>query len=507
MLVSVLSSQYPRFQALAEAWLAHGAQTFGIYEHGRPLACWPAGQRLLTPDITAAIYRYDEVVGELRLTGLRNEAARQRLQAEAALISYIVQLEYELQCMTADLVTSQDQQLALYRLTQAMRDLVTIRETLQAVVNEALRMLKGKAAFATYISTNGSEPLVVHSPDCPLSHETIWRLYWQLQTEDRPLIISKEEGDIRWPPGIRNLLLLPIRVRGTIIACLGILDRVEGFGTPELKLGRAITDHASAQIERILLYQEMIEQTRLRSEMDLARRVQTDLLPRTLPIIPGLDIYACSRPALQVGGDFFDFIQTPNHPFIFTIGDLSGKGVSAALLMSMTRTALHSKAQFMPSPTPASVMRQSSEDLYNDFTRIGVFATVFVGMYDDRNREIVYANAGHAPVIYRPANGSATLLLADNTAIGILPVNNFQNRHLAMQPGDLLIVATDGFHEARNGEDEMFGIDRLLHAVDTLAEQSAQAIADGLFHAIDQFSAGHPQDDDQTIIVIKGAAT
>jgi len=93
MLVSVLSSQYPRFQALAEAWLAHGAQTFGIYEHGRPLACWPAGQRLLTPDLTAAIYRYDEIVGELRLTGLRNEAARQRLQAEAALISYIVQLE------------------------------------------------------------------------------------------------------------------------------------------------------------------------------------------------------------------------------------------------------------------------------------------------------------------------------------------------------------------------------------------------------------------------------
>lgn len=506
MLVSLLSSQYTRFQAMAEAWLAQGAQTFGVYEQGRPLAYWPAGQRMLPPDLTAAIYRYDEVIGELRLTGLRDEAARQRLQAEAGLISYIVQLEHELQCMTADLVTSQDQQLALYRLTQAMRDLVTIRETLQAVVNEALRMLKGRAGFATYVAANGGEPIVVQSSACGLNNEVIWRLYWQLQTEDRPLLLREDDGDLRRPPGVHNLLLLPIRVRGMMMASLGIIDRAEGFGTPELKLGRAITDQASAQIERILLYQEMVEQARLRSEMDLARRVQTDLLPRTLPEVAGLDIYAYSRPALQVGGDFFDFINIPNHPFIFTIGDVSGKGVSAALLMSMTRTALHSKAQFMPSPTPASVMRQSSADLYNDFTRIGVFATIFVGQYDQNNREIMYTNAGHAPVIYRPRHGKAELLLADHTAVGVLPVNNFQNRYLAMRPGDLLIVATDGFSDARNADDELFGIDRLLAAVDELAEQPARAIADSLFSVVDRFSAGHPQDDDQTIIVIKGAA-
>ncbi|RMD81683.1 MAG: serine/threonine-protein phosphatase, partial [Chloroflexi bacterium] len=165
----------------------------------------------------------------------------------------------------------------------------------------------------------------------------------------------------------------------------------------------------------------------------------------------------------------------------------------------------HSKAQFMPSPTPASVMRQSNEDLYNDFTRIGVFATVFVGQYEAERREIAYVNAGHAPVIYRPRSGNAELLLADNTAIGILPVNHFQNRYLPLRPGDLLVVATDGFSDARNVDDEMFGIERLLVAIDELAERSAREIADGLFSAIDRFSAGHPQDDDQTLIVLKGA--
>ncbi len=504
MLISLLSSQYHRIQAIAEAWLAQGATSFGVFVDGRPLAYWPTGQRLLDADLTAAIQLYDNVVGELRLSGLTSDAACLQLQAQAGLLSYTLQLEYELQCMTSDLVTSQDQQLALYRLTQAMRDLVTIRESLAAVAGEAKRILKGNASFVVYMPTNGGEPIVVQHPNAVIGSEAIWNLHWQLTTEERPLLLDEESSDLRRPPGIRNLLIVPVRVRGMIVASLGVIERDDGFGAPELKLLRAIADQASAQIERILLYQEMVEQARLRSEMDLARRVQTDLLPHTLPKVAGLDIYAFSRPALQVGGDFFDFIVTENHPFIFTIGDVSGKGVSAALLMSMTRTALHSKAQFMPSPTPALVMRQSNEDLYHDFTRIGVFATVFVGQYDAGRREMLYANAGHAPVIYRERNGRARLLLADNTALGILPENHFQNSHLPMRPGDLLIIATDGFSEARNADNDLFSIERLLITIDQLAHQSAKSIADGLFQAIDQFSAGHPQDDDQTLIVIKG---
>lgn len=506
MPISFLSSQYNRIQILAEAWLAQGAQAFSVYERGRLLASWPDGQRMLPPDLTAPITRYNDVVGELHLSGLRGEMARQRLQAEASLIGDILQLEHELQCMAADLVTSQNQQLALYRLTQAMRDLVTIRESLAAIVTEAQRMLKGRAGFAIYAPAQRDDTIVVQSTESDLDPDLIWQLSRHVQREDRPLIIGEDDSRFSYLPGIRNLLLLPIRVRGEVMACLGIVDRADTIGTPELKLGRAIADQASAQIERILLYQEMLAQARLRSEMDRARRVQTALLPRVLPEIAGLEIYAASRPALQVGGDFFDVINLPNHPFIFTIGDVSGKGVSAALLMSMTRTALHSKACFMPAPTPALVMRQSNADLYHDFTRIGVFATVFVGQYVAEQRTITYANAGHAPVIYRPHHGTATLLLAGTPPIGVATTTQVQDGYLPMEPGDLLIVATDGFHEARNATDELFGIDRLLMAVNALAEQSARAIADGIFQVVEHFSAGHPQDDDQTLIVLKGAA-
>jgi sigma-B regulation protein RsbU (phosphoserine phosphatase) len=303
------------------------------------------------------------------------------------------------------------------------------------------------------------------------------------------------------------MLAVPIWVRGSIMASLGLANRPGGFGTPDTKLVRAIADQASAQIERMLLYQEMFDQAKLRTEMDLARRVQLDLMPRNLPAVPGLDLYATSRPALQVGGDFFDFIVGEGRPFLFSLGDVTGKGLSAALLMTMTRSAIHSKAQFMPDPTPEAVMRQSNEDLFNDFTRVGVFATAFVGQYEPGAQQILYANAGHSPVIYRPFDGEPRLLRADSTAIGILPVCHCRNQSVRMRPGDLLVVATDGFSDARNAHDEMFDIERLIELIDQLATQPACAIADAMFETVDRFGGGRNQDDDQTLVVIKGAAS
>lgn len=507
MLVALLSSQYQRFAAIAEAWLAQGASAFGVFQDGHPLVYWPAGHRLAKPSITAPITKNDEEIADLRVAGISSIGAELRLKADAAMISYMLQLENELQCMTADLVTSQDQQLALYRLTQSMRDHMTITETLQAVVIEAMRMTKCHAGFAVFVSSTGQEPLLIQSPEEFLNDAIPWRIYWHTHAIEHEVILPEPEGEIPCPPKVENLLAVPIWVRGSVMAGMGLANCVHGFGSPDIKLARAIANQASAQIERMLLYQEMFDQAKLRTEMDLARRVQLDLMPRQLPAIPGLDLYASSRPALQVGGDFFDFIVSEGRPFIFSLGDVTGKGLSAALLMTMTRSAIHSKAQFIPSPTPEAVMRQSNEDLYNDFTRVGVFATVFVGQYEPGSQKMLYANAGHAPVIYRPYDGEAVLLRADSTAIGILPVSHCRNQSLDMRPGDLLIVATDGFSDARNARDETFDIERLIDLVNQLAPRTAREIADAMFETVDRFGGGRNQDDDQTLVVIKGAAS
>lgn len=505
MLVALLSSQYPRFAALAEAWLSLGATAFGVYQEGRPLVYWPSGHRLARPSIVVPIIRRDQELGDIRVAGVSGVSYEQRLRADACLISYMLQLEDELQLMTADLVTSQDQQLALYRLTQSMRDHVTVEETLQAVVAEAVRMLKAQGGFATFVPSLAEDPLLVQQPPDLLSRDQAWQFYWRGHANEREIVLSDTDGDLMLS-GVDSLLYVPIWVRGTVMAGLGLVNRPGGFGAPDLKLVRAIAGQASAQVERMLLYQEMFEQTKLRTEMELARRVQVDLLPRSLPAIADLDIYANSRPAHQVGGDFYDFIVQQGRPFIFSVGDVTGKGLSAALLMTMTRTAIHSKSQFMPYPTPETVMRQSNEDLYNDFTRVGVFATVFVGQYESGSQQLVYANAGHAPVIYRPFDDTPILLRADSTALGILPVSHCRNQTLRLGPDDLLVVATDGFSDVRNPDDETFGIERLMELIDQLHHLSAYEIAAAMFEEADRFGQGREQDDDQTLIVIKGAA-
>jgi sigma-B regulation protein RsbU (phosphoserine phosphatase) len=505
MLVALLSSQYARFAVLAEAWLAQGATAFGVFQDGHPLVYWPSGYRLTKPSLIAPIFQGEQELGELRVAGINDATAEVRIKADAGMIGYMLQLENELQCMTADLVISQDQQLALYRLTQMMRDHVTVAETLQALVSEAMRIIKATAGFAIFVPSTNQEPLLIQYPEHFLPEHTAWRLYWHTQTTEHEISLP-DDTVLPCPATVETLLVVPIWVRGTIMAGLGLANRATGFGTPHLKLVRAIADQASAQIERILLYQEMFDQAKLRSEMDLARRVQIDLLPRHLPKVVGLDIYASSRPAYQVGGDFYDFIVGDARPFIFSVGDVTGKGLSAALLMTMTRTAIHSKAQFMPHPTPEAVMRQSNEDLYNDFTRVGVFATAFVGQYEPSTQELLYANAGHSPVIYRPYDSESVLLRADSTAIGILLVNYCRNQVLTFRPGDVLIVATDGFSDARNLDDETFDIDRLLELANHLADRSAREIAEALFETVDHFGGGRTQDDDQTLVVIKGAA-
>jgi len=241
---------------------------------------------------------------------------------------------------------------------------------------------------------------------------------------------------------------------------------------------------------------------RLQTEMDLARRVQISLLPKIPPSIPGLDLWGVSHPAKHVGGDFYDFIARPNKSLTFFVGDVCGKGLPAALLMPMTRAILRAEANAQPPPTPESILQGANGILLADLVEVGMFVTAFVGQYDPSSRELLYANAGHSPVIYCPAGGEARLLEADGTALGVLRECFSCNQRLILNPGDVLIAATDGLNEALNSHSERFGVARLLDNVRCLNGQSAVEISSSLLREIRDFSAPEPQADDQTLVVL-----
>ncbi|KAB8142416.1 PP2C family protein-serine/threonine phosphatase [Chloroflexia bacterium SDU3-3] len=504
MLTTLIKTQRAQFAVLAQSWLESGAVAFEVWENETMLARWPTSVCPDEPYLMAQIWGNDDILGELRIYGVVGQAHETRLTSDAALIAQLHQLEGELRSMTADLVASQDQLVALYQLSQSLRSHVNIPQTLQRVVAETVRLARVKAGFAVMILPSG-EPHIVQSPPNSIDEAFIWQIFWQAQASEQDVMLGNESNQSELPPGVSNLFFTPIQVRNALNAGIGLFNKIgASFTAPDVKLIHAIAQQSGAHIENVLLYQESVEQAKLQIEVELAQRVQLQLLPQQLPNIPGLDIYAHSRPASQVGGDFYDFVHPPNRPFIFTVGDVTGKGLSAALLMTMTRTAIHSKASFMPNPTPEIVMRNSNEDLYEDFTKVGMFATAFIGQYAPEKRQMLYANAGHSPVIYRPANRPAELLQADSTPIGVLNVSLCRNHIISMMPGDLLIIATDGFTDVRNQQEEMFGYDRLLDLVNRQAHGSAREIATRLFDTISQFGSGHLQDDDQTLVIIKG---
>lgn len=502
-LAHILAAQHNQFATLAHAWLASGATSFSVWMNGVPLESWPPNATLGSQYLAEPVRVGAAVAGELRVGGVNGPEVKVRLQAEASLVSQMARLERDLTIMTSELIDTQDQLLALYDLSQATRNHLDIKQLLHRLAYETVRLVKVEGAFM-YLNLPHLPGVVEHYPGPLVATELLHGYVAEARRTGQAFLLSEGVGDHR-PAGVRNLLLVPIQVHGELVAALGLVNKSEGdFTSPDMKLARAIVEHAGAQIENLMLYQEHLEQTRLQTEMKLAQSVQLNLLPQLPPGVTGLDLWAASHPASRVGGDFYDFIMRPDQSLTFTVGDVSGKGMPAALLMAMTRTVIRNKAKAVPTPTPEVVMGLSNEELYHDFTEVSMFATVFVGQYEPDSRELLYANAGHSPVVYCPAGGGARLLRADGTAMGILPKSLSADQRLQIEPGDVLVVGTDGLSEAHNAHDEMFGYDRLLEVVESLAARPAQAIADGLYRTVNNFSAGQPQDDDQTLVVLKG---
>ena len=242
---------------------------------------------------------------------------------------------------------------------------------------------------------------------------------------------------------------------------------------------------------------------KLQVEIELAKRVQQSLLPKELPQRPGLEVWAATRSAFDIGGDFYDFVDTPDRPLTIVVGDVSGKGMAAALFMAVTRRVLRTQANFRAAPSPQTIVRYTNAELYADFTNSIMFSTAFVGQYHDAPHSLVYANAGHSPVIYCPRGGKAQVLQANATALGVIPKSNVADQELVFEAGDVLVIGTDGLNEARNGEDRMFGYYGLKTTVEATAHLPAHAIVAALFEAVDRHSSGDTAQDDQTLVVLK----
>lgn len=500
MLDIILVNRRPIFNKLAEAWLDAGATFFAVVNGGQVLASWPDYLGSDTADLTAPIIVNDVYLGELHVGGLHSEEARQMLAVEGQVIEAMVQQEQELNSVAAVLVDTQDQFWALYQLTQTTRSYLDMEEMLEALLAKSADLMSTKSAFIWLELVTG-QLLFYQHPAVLLGKGDVTDFLLRLVRSKAGFLCLREVGN---HPGIENILMVPVDVRFAKTAVIGMVNKVEGaFTTPDIKLARIIAEYAGAQVENVISYQDSLDKARLRQQMELAERVQSQLFSQEKPQVPGVDFWAASKAASHVGGDFYDYYLHPNGCLTFVVGDVSGKGIASALLMAMTLSVTRIRMQRTPALSPAQIVEQVNSELYKDFSRVNMFATVFVGQFDLANGRLVYANAGHSPIILCPADYKAMFIEADSEPMGILPKTTATERTIFLKSGDLLVVGSDGLYEVHNEDEEMFGLDRLATAVSSLRTETARTLTNKVLELIHHFNAGQYQEDDRTILVLK----
>lgn len=269
-----------------------------------------------------------------------------------------------------------------------------------------------------------------------------------------------------------------------------------------IDLIQLVAAHLATAIENALAHEQSLYQARIEEEYEIASRVQQAVLTRRpIPSIEGLDLDATSRPARIVGGDFYEFLPAGPDATLIVVGDVSGKGLPAAILTSLTLSTISAKVEFLPSPTPELVLARAAEDLYQPFTDVGMFTTAMVARIEPRR--LITANAGHGLVIHRPWGRPPRLVTPTDAPIGVLQVTSGDTTEVVLDPGDLVLVVSDGITDQRSPAGDLFGLERLTGLIDDGDDKEAAAWVDRILAAVDTHADGRERDDDQTLLAIR----
>ncbi|MCK4513339.1 PP2C family protein-serine/threonine phosphatase [bacterium] len=242
------------------------------------------------------------------------------------------------------------------------------------------------------------------------------------------------------------------------------------------------------------------ERSKLEQEMEIARTIQTQLLPKSFPDPPGWDIYGFSVPARHVGGDCFDVIDMTDGKFAITIGDVAGKGTPAAILMANVQAAVRALAE--SGVRPKELMRHVNRIAYS-YTGDSEFITFFYCVLDTKAGEIRYVNAGHNPPCVLRSNGEKEFLGKGGLIVGIMPDVEYEDAVITLGLGDSLVLFTDGVTEALNPHEEMFGDERLEALLVEHRHLGAHDIEERVYAELKGFVAGAAQADDITMVAVK----
>lgn len=321
---------------------------------------------------------------------------------------------------------------------------------------------------------------------------------------------------------LRTRLIVPLVAKDAVLGFISLGEKLseEAYSKEDKELLQTVAEQTGIALEYAYLIKQVADQERLKRDLEIAKEVQVNLLPQALPQCSTLQYQGICYAAREVGGDYYDFLSIGEGRLYLALGDISGKGISAALLMASLQALLRSQVD----RNAANVMALMTDinRLMCSSTTSSKYATFFCGLYNDNERTLTYVNAGHnPPMLFRPddprtsgmgAGSSEALVLDQGQAIrlqtggmviGLFPEATYQQETIQLVPGDVLVVFSDGVSEARDEDGEEFGEERLELLIRDNIELPAAELCDLVMANIREYAGRAEQHDDQTVVIAK----
>lgn len=328
-------------------------------------------------------------------------------------------------------------------------------------------------------------------------------------SEDKVLLINNAASESRLLREVdshsgyhtEQVLCVPMHTEGKVIGALQLLNKASGFTEADAGLLGLLAHFAASAIESERLRQEANSAKLVKLEVSLAREVQARLLPQSPPELDGMECVGFCRPAHSIGGDYYDLLPLPDGRFAITLGDVSGKGVPAAVMMASIQTLLRSLLMHDIKSLPI-VVADLNHTLYLSSTNER-YSTLFCGVLSADRRQFFYVNAGHVPPFLVHSDGKVDRLQGGGVPVGMMPEWDYVQMNVAFEPGDTLVVVSDGIPESRNDEGEFWEEEEVERTLLGLRTNPLSQLPAVLCAEADRFAAGAEQYDDMTIVALR----
>ncbi|MCY7348000.1 MAG: SpoIIE family protein phosphatase [Pyrinomonadaceae bacterium] len=303
--------------------------------------------------------------------------------------------------------------------------------------------------------------------------------------------------------GIRSVLAVPLSVGNNEVFGIVYADsptEAATFSKEHLDILTTLASVAAIRVQNASLLEERFEKERIKHELELATEIQQSFQPSAPPIMEGYEFQGISFSCYEIGGDYYDFILRHDGKMLIALGDVSGKGTAAALLMSSLHAAIHGQ---VAAKTSLHQTVKSVNEYLAENTPTNRFVTLFIAELDSTTGILSYINAGHNPPLIGHLDGTIQQLDAGGFPLGILPSAEFEVGQTKLEPGESLVIYSDGVSEANNLAGDEFGMERLTQVVSKNLQASAAGLRDKVESALSTFTQTAPANDDITLVIVK----